>query len=473
MPIRCSSPEMARKAAALLERDWPADRCQGMLVELEACGNWTADQNQRSKLLSELLRILAREGVMDLVDTVARHVEYAQKGQRTDSGEFHHGFREEISGEATQIHLTACERRLGPYRGLLNGKNGYKLRGLPEEPPEDISIRSIPEAIAVTFNGLSPQVRRWQETVLANWFARNSDHPSVQDFTRSIPLFLDYVWDVSGDIGYMERAHDGKGSMPKKGPKARELYLLARELFTEDMIRKQPAWARRCRILFAPSSFAHDEFFPPGGEEGESPPFTEVIDYLESLGEGGHRIDRISLEQAVAGTVALMRTGPLATKGTGDTEGVDFVELRRFGNGFRFVRLLTPRVLDRETAALGHCVGKGSYDRRLRTGSSSILSLRDPQGVPVATLEITAEEGEAPVARQAKSKDNGPVDPEHAPMLLAFLVDAGIVLVGDRDKLGLPAVRPDRSLLLGAPGKGRAEQETDDDEEPELPGHVP
>ncbi|TAU25109.1 hypothetical protein ELI48_02285 [Rhizobium ruizarguesonis] len=58
------------------------------------------------------------------------------------------------------------------------------------------------------------------------------------------------------------------------------------------------------------------------------------------------------------------------------------------GAGYTLVRLLTPRALDRETAALRHCVGRGSYDQLVESGRSEIYSIRDPAGAPQATVEI-------------------------------------------------------------------------------------
>lgn len=56
--------------------------------------------------------------------------------------------------------------------------------------------------------------------------------------------------------------------------------------------------------------------------------------------------------------------------------------------GFHLVRLLSPEALDAETMALRHCIGRGSYDRRLEQPDYEYLSVRDGEGTPVATLEV-------------------------------------------------------------------------------------
>lgn len=58
------------------------------------------------------------------------------------------------------------------------------------------------------------------------------------------------------------------------------------------------------------------------------------------------------------------------------------------GDGWSMVRLLTAAALDRETTIMQHCIGHGSYDGRLSEGGTLFLSLRDPYGMPHATLEI-------------------------------------------------------------------------------------
>ena len=48
----------------------------------------------------------------------------------------------------------------------------------------------------------------------------------------------------------------------------------------------------------------------------------------------------------------------------------------------------TPEALRNESNAMRHCVGLGSYDRRLSGEHSLILSLRDRKGWPHMTIEI-------------------------------------------------------------------------------------
>jgi hypothetical protein len=71
--------------------------------------------------------------------------------------------------------------------------------------------------------------------------------------------------------------------------------------------------------------------------------------------------------------------------------------------GYRVVKLLTPRALDAESSAMQHCVGQGSYDWYVKQGVIEILSLRDPAGHPHVTMEVS-DDGR--MIRQLKGKQN-------------------------------------------------------------------
>lgn len=70
-------------------------------------------------------------------------------------------------------------------------------------------------------------------------------------------------------------------------------------------------------------------------------------------------------------------------KFVGDPDAVETVcPAVGLAEGWRWVRILTPEGLDYEGNAMGHCVGRGSYDR-----GPTIFSLRDPNGLPHCTVE--------------------------------------------------------------------------------------
>lgn len=86
------------------------------------------------------------------------------------------------------------------------------------------------------------------------------------------------------------------------------------------------------------------------------------------------------------------------------------------GDGYYLVRLLTPAALDRESAAMQHCIGDGAYDDWLDDDSYLYLSLRDPQGRPHATLEIENNK-----IVQFKGKQNKPPIKWYVDVLVPYL----------------------------------------------------
>lgn len=71
------------------------------------------------------------------------------------------------------------------------------------------------------------------------------------------------------------------------------------------------------------------------------------------------------------------------------------------GVGHALVELRSPRALRHEGNRMRHCVGKGSYDGHLDDPAFRLLSVRDPDGKPLGTLEIHHD-----VVRQFRGLDN-------------------------------------------------------------------
>lgn len=85
----------------------------------------------------------------------------------------------------------------------------------------------------------------------------------------------------------------------------------------------------------------------------------------------------------------------------------------QLADGFSVVRMLTPEALDRESAAMQHCVGLGSYDRHLNDERRGLYSLRDAFNKPHATIEVdhtgntllqlVGKQNEMPIAKYLKT----------------------------------------------------------------------
>lgn len=84
-------------------------------------------------------------------------------------------------------------------------------------------------------------------------------------------------------------------------------------------------------------------------------------------------------------------------------------EIYRFQDDWFIAKLLTPEALVEESRQMGHCVGLGQYDARLKSGKVEILSLRSPRNKAHVTIEIEVADN---AVRQVRGKQNArPIAP--------------------------------------------------------------
>ncbi|MCZ7860907.1 PcfJ domain-containing protein [Agrobacterium salinitolerans] len=102
-------------------------------------------------------------------------------------------------------------------------------------------------------------------------------------------------------------------------------------------------------------------------------------------------------------------------------------------DGYCLVRLLGPHSLDRESAAMQHCIGNGAYDTHLLSGKRMYLSLRDPSGNPHATLEIDLERQQL---IQLQGKQNRAPIRRYLETLKPYLERSGLALNVPVSRLG-------------------------------------
>lgn len=69
----------------------------------------------------------------------------------------------------------------------------------------------------------------------------------------------------------------------------------------------------------------------------------------------------------------------------------DESEIADLGAGHMLVQLLTPLALRIEGARMRHCLSHGGYDIRLRDSRFRYYSVRGPDGLPIATLELAGD----------------------------------------------------------------------------------
>lgn len=75
--------------------------------------------------------------------------------------------------------------------------------------------------------------------------------------------------------------------------------------------------------------------------------------------------------------------------------------IANLGAGHTLVELLSPLALRKEGSSMRHCIGHGGYDWLLVDPDRHLYSVRDPDGTPLATLEIHGS-----VVRQFRSVKN-------------------------------------------------------------------
>ncbi len=113
-----------------------------------------------------------------------------------------------------------------------------------------------------------------------------------------------------------------------------------------------------------------------------------------------------------------MRGRQSQCKSAKDLNDADERQVADLGAGYTVVELQTPHALDVESTRMRHCIGHGNYDGRLGHPGFHYFSVRDAEGQPCATVELTPKlvDGEfRSVIRQFQGPRNAAPEP--------FLVD--------------------------------------------------
>ena len=101
-------------------------------------------------------------------------------------------------------------------------------------------------------------------------------------------------------------------------------------------------------------------------------------------------------------------------------------------NGMRAYQLITPQALDFESEYMGHCVGRGGYDKDVTNGSVKIYSIRDSNGEPHATLEVRGQN-----VFQCKGKGNRTPIQRYIPAIQHFIGAQKLEIKHDMKNIGL------------------------------------
>ena len=111
-------------------------------------------------------------------------------------------------------------------------------------------------------------------------------------------------------------------------------------------------------------------------------------------------------------------------------KGTEFV--MDLPDGMAAYRLTTAEALDFESEYMGHCVGKGGYDKGVEDGSIQIYSIRDKNGEPHATFEVRGNE-----IHQCKGKANKAPIAKYRSAVQEFVRQRRFDIKGDVSNTGL------------------------------------
>lgn len=151
-----------------------------------------------------------------------------------------------------------------------------------------------------------------------------------------------------------------------------------------------------------------------------------IIDWFVS-GDAPMRLQKMSIVDAKKKTNEWVerniKRGSKIKEAEGDIE--TFID---FGDGFKFVKLLTKNSFEKEGSLMSHCLGGYTPSKDF-----AIYSLRDLKNSPHCTVEVRGDNE----VNQIKGKGNGSIHPKYINYVLPFL-----------EKIGLK-IRPNEMKNLG------------------------
>lgn len=140
-----------------------------------------------------------------------------------------------------------------------------------------------------------------------------------------------------------------------------------------------------------------------------------IVDWFVS-GAAPTRLQKMSVDVAKLKTDEWMKRNIAKGKEIKDEAG-DSELFIDFGDGFKFVKLLTKNAFQKEGSLMSHCLGGYTPGKDFE-----IYSLRDRKNSPHCTVECRGEKE----INQIKGKGNGAIHPKYINYVLAFLEKVGV-----------------------------------------------
>lgn len=150
------------------------------------------------------------------------------------------------------------------------------------------------------------------------------------------------------------------------------------------------------------------------GNEENVGEIEHILDYLGS-GEAPTRLKKMSYSQAKNNAEKWNKAQTKKGKDIDEVPGIDTKVIKRWKDGFTFVRLVSESSFKREGFMMSHCVASYYGKKDVR-----IYSLRDANNKPHCTMEIVLSENKEGV-QQIKGKGNGHIHPHYITKILRVL----------------------------------------------------
>jgi hypothetical protein len=156
-----------------------------------------------------------------------------------------------------------------------------------------------------------------------------------------------------------------------------------------------------------------------------------VLDYFKSK-DAPTDLTRISVPDAIKKSDIWLKN---LTRGEAEKKVPGEIEVKKYSDGFRWVKLESDQALNREGKLMGHCVG--SYCQQVSEEGVEIYSLRDEKNDPHCTIEVSSDKE----IQQIKGKQNKEVVSKYHKYVQDFVDAMGFEVgsggEGDLSKAGL------------------------------------
>lgn len=244
--------------------------------------------------------------------------------------------------------------RLLTEAGLINTKNDIELTWpLNNGSNGRFLISNVKSEIQYVWEE-NEAIEEWLKTVFLNYMVQHAYDADLVHFTTVLSA-ADFIKDSVDSYAW---SYKDRGALPDENLFGKPEDEINDSLFRY-LLNQLPEWAKDGDILFplGPEAFYHHL------DETDDAPFklSTVLEYLQYRTDQGDNISRISMPDAIRLSAVWENS---VRKKVLDDGPDDIRTVLDFGDGYKIVRLLTPKALDRESRECDHCVGKGLYDKK-------------------------------------------------------------------------------------------------------------